>query len=223
MSEAVRNAVFGNVGTIISFRVSPDDAPFLQKYFEPQFEAPDLIQQPSRYFITSMMINGEKAPAFSAKTLNLPAAPKDMTAQIIELTRQRYTIERAIVEARIMEATGMSQPALPEPKPTPPAKAKTENQLNKLDKLKAEEETNAKARTEPKQPAHIGKLATSLLKPAQALPHTNEAGEPKPAKKRRRRRRKGKGSVNVVGLEGTVIKPVPEAQPKNEETVIRLR
>ena len=69
MSEPVRNAVFGNVGTILCFRISPDDAPFLQKYFEPQFEAGDLIQQHSRFFVTTMMINDEKAPAFSAKTL----------------------------------------------------------------------------------------------------------------------------------------------------------
>ena len=72
MGEPVRNAVFGNVGTIVSFRVSPDDAPFLQKYFEPQFEAANLIQQHSRFFVTTMMINDEKAPAFSAKTLNHP-------------------------------------------------------------------------------------------------------------------------------------------------------
>ncbi|MEK7561535.1 MAG: DUF87 domain-containing protein, partial [Patescibacteria group bacterium] len=69
MGEEVRGAVFGNVGTIMSFRVSPDDAPFLQKYFEPEFEAANLIQQHSRFFVISMMIDGEKAPAFSAKTL----------------------------------------------------------------------------------------------------------------------------------------------------------
>src|SRR5205085_1215299 len=90
MEETVRSAVFGNVGTIVSFRVSPDDAPFLQKYFEPQFEATDLIQQHSRYFVITMMINGEKAPAFSAKTLDLPDPPDDHTVDIVEQSRQRY-------------------------------------------------------------------------------------------------------------------------------------
>lgn len=105
MSQPVRDAVFGNVGTIMSFRVSPDDAPFLQKYFEPEFESTDLIQQHSRYFVISMMIGEEKAPAFSAKTLNLPATPADYSAKIIELSRQRYSTPKAEVIIRIKQAT----------------------------------------------------------------------------------------------------------------------
>src|SRR5205823_4577869 len=103
MGEAVRDAVFGNVGTIVSFRISPDDAPFLQKYFEPQFEAGDIIQQHNRHFIVSMTINGEKAPGFSAKTLNLPPQGTNYVSQIIELSRQRYAAERAAVEKIIRE------------------------------------------------------------------------------------------------------------------------
>lgn len=110
MGEEVRNAVFGNVGTVMSFRVSPDDAPFLQKYFEPEFEATDLIQQHSRFFVISMMIDGEKAPAFSAKTLNLPTPPQDNSEQIIELTRQNYASRKADVEVQIKKATGLEQP-----------------------------------------------------------------------------------------------------------------
>ena len=72
MEEHVRGAVFGNVGTMVTFRVSPDDSPFLSKYFEPQFEASDLSNFHNRDFVTSMSINGEKAAAFSGRTLNLP-------------------------------------------------------------------------------------------------------------------------------------------------------
>lgn len=104
MSEPVRNAVFGNVGTMVTFRVSPDDAPFLQKYYEPQFEASDLIQQHNRHFVASMTINGEKAHAFSAKTLSLPQAPESLMSKIIELSRQRYGKPREEVVAYIREA-----------------------------------------------------------------------------------------------------------------------
>ncbi|MCA9349177.1 type IV secretion system DNA-binding domain-containing protein, partial [Candidatus Saccharibacteria bacterium] len=48
MSDVVRGAVFGNVGTMVSFRVSPDDAPFLEKYYTPQFTAQDIIQLANR-------------------------------------------------------------------------------------------------------------------------------------------------------------------------------
>lgn len=107
MSEPVRDAVFGNVGTILTFRISPDDAPFLEKYFTPQFEAGDLIQQHSRFFVITMMINDEKAPAFSAKTLSLPTPPENLSAQIIELSRQCYAQEKAVVDAHIRRAAGL--------------------------------------------------------------------------------------------------------------------
>lgn len=61
MTESVRDAVFGNVGTTISFRVSADDAPILAKQFEPTFDQSDLIQMNNRHFVISMIINGEKA------------------------------------------------------------------------------------------------------------------------------------------------------------------
>ncbi|MCA9351145.1 type IV secretion system DNA-binding domain-containing protein, partial [Candidatus Saccharibacteria bacterium] len=69
MEETVRDAVFGNVGTMITFRVSPDDSPFLVKYYEPQFEAGDLSTFHNRNFVTSMSIRGEKAAPFSGTTL----------------------------------------------------------------------------------------------------------------------------------------------------------
>src|SRR5690606_11109258 len=87
MSDTVRDAVFGNVGTMITFRVSADDAPILSKKFEPQFEAMDLLQMHNRHFIVSMVIKGEKAPAFSATTLTLPPAQTDNMPAIVEHTR----------------------------------------------------------------------------------------------------------------------------------------
>jgi hypothetical protein len=108
MNEMVRDAVFGNVGTMISFRVSADDAPILSKQFEPQFEAGDLLQMQNRLFVANMIINGEKAPAFSAKTLQLPPPQADLSAHIIENTRRVYGRPRAEVEAEIRELSESS-------------------------------------------------------------------------------------------------------------------
>ena len=104
MTDTVRDAVFGNVGTMISFRVSADDAPILSKQFEPQFEPQDLLQMHNRHFIINMVINGEKAPAFSATTLTLPPMQTDNSALIIENTRRTYSRSRAEVEKEIAEA-----------------------------------------------------------------------------------------------------------------------
>ncbi len=166
MGEEVRGAVFGNVGTVMSFRVSPDDAPFLQKYFEPEFEAANLIQQHSRFFVISMMIDGEKAPAFSAKTLNLPQPPDDNSELIIARTRERYSRARAEIELEIREASGL------------PGTAKTE----------AVPESTHQAKPTPHE--QIVKLATGLTHPdKQSSPETTE-----PAKRKRSRRRRTSSS-----------------------------
>lgn len=101
MTETVRDAVFGNVGTMISFRVSADDAPILSKQFEPQFEPTDLLQMHNRHFIVNMVVGGEKTPAFSATTLTLPPEQIDNTGRIIENTRRLYSRSRAEVEQEI--------------------------------------------------------------------------------------------------------------------------
>ncbi|HMR72477.1 MAG TPA: type IV secretion system DNA-binding domain-containing protein, partial [Candidatus Saccharibacteria bacterium] len=103
MQENVRDAVFGNVGTTISFRVSADDAPILAKQFEPQFEAADLLQMHNRSFVINMVIKGEKAPAFSATTLTIPQSQTDYFVQIVDNSRLAYSRPRSEVETEIQE------------------------------------------------------------------------------------------------------------------------
>lgn len=129
MSDTVRDAVFGNVGTMISFRVSADDAPILSKQFEPQFEALDLLQMHNRNFIINMVINGEKAPAFSAKTLQLPPAQSDNTSYIVENTRRIYSRPRIEVEHEI---SSIMQPPQNLLKKTPPIQQLPQNSTAKI-------------------------------------------------------------------------------------------
>ena len=109
MTDSVRDAVFGNVGTTISFRVSADDAPLLVKQFEPTFDASDLIQMANRHFIISMIINGEKVPAFSATTLSIPQPPADNLEAIIASSREQYSRPRSVVEDEIRETIEASE------------------------------------------------------------------------------------------------------------------
>ncbi len=109
MTDSVRDAVFGNVGTTISFRVSADDAPMLVKQFEPTFSESDLVQLNNRNFIISMIINGEKVPAFTATTLSIPESPKDNFEAIIANSRANYARPRAEVEAEIRETIEQSE------------------------------------------------------------------------------------------------------------------
>ncbi len=109
MTDSVRDAVFGNVGTTISFRVSADDAPILVKQFEPTFEADDLLQLNNRNFVISMIIGGEKVPAFSATSLNLPKTPQDNFDKIIESSRRGFSRPRKEVEEEIKETIEQSE------------------------------------------------------------------------------------------------------------------
>jgi hypothetical protein len=214
MSEEVRSAVFGNVGTILCFRISPDDAPFLQKYFEPQFEAADLIQQHSRFFVTTMMISDEKAPAFSAKTLNLPQPPDDLTSRIVTLSRERYAMDRSVVEELVRQNAGLAIDAQPEPQP---AKPRSQDQLRRIQSIAADQTNSEQA----------NKAAASILGGFSA---TAEAGpavtDDKPAKKRRRGKRGGRKNKarQADAAEPAAIQPTNQSRPKDShEEIIHLR
>ena len=109
MTDNVRDAVFGNVGTTISFRVSPEDAPMLIKQFEPTFDESDIIQLNNRHFVISMIINGEKVPAFSATTLSIPETPKDNFDAIVAHSREYFARPRLEVENEIRETIEQSE------------------------------------------------------------------------------------------------------------------
>jgi hypothetical protein len=103
MMQEVKDAVFGNVGSIISFRTSADDARIMLKYFEPKFEEHDLVHMHNRHFAISMVIEGEKVPAFSAISLNLPPFTVDYSSQIIAHSRSMYSQSRDYIERYVSE------------------------------------------------------------------------------------------------------------------------
>ncbi len=101
MPETVRDAVFGNVGSMITFRVGANDATIIGKYFEPVFEPGDLIKLHNYHAFVSMSIAGDKSTPFSGKTLAMPPVESDFSERIIELSRQRYANTREEVEKAI--------------------------------------------------------------------------------------------------------------------------
>jgi hypothetical protein len=101
MMPTVKDAVFGNVGSIIAFRMSADDARTMQRYFEPKFLEYDLIHMHNRHFVISMTIDGEKSQAFSGITLELPTIEQDNSLAIIEASRYTYGTHRSIVDGDV--------------------------------------------------------------------------------------------------------------------------
>ncbi|MNQ27746.1 AAA-like domain protein [compost metagenome] len=212
MNETVRDAVFGNVGTMISFRVSADDAPILSKQFEPQFESNDLLQMHNRNFVINMVINGEKSPAFSARTLELPPPQVDNTGRIIENTRRSYSKSRTEVEEAI---SAVIQP----PQQFQPKKPPVSQSVAKQWPVNAQSQTITPQNQQPKPAAQQGSAATQ---PAPTTPQEAIGSGAAPAKRKRtRRRKKPTTTTDTPSEQGTAqVKPQPST---NDEHELKLR
>jgi CxxC-x17-CxxC domain-containing protein len=111
-NTVVRDAVFGNVGTIISFRVGAEDAEFLEKEFAPVFDQNDLINLPKYNVYLKLMIDGVAGDAFSATSL----PPVDLShteaneEKVIQISRERYAKDKKTVEEKIARWSGFLDP-----------------------------------------------------------------------------------------------------------------
>lgn len=108
IDERVRDAIFGNAGSIVSFRVGAADAEWLEKEFEPVFTANDIVNLPKFQIYLKLMIDGIAGDAFSATTLP-PIKLEDLANEdkIIRISRERYSNSKAEVEEKIRRWTGM--------------------------------------------------------------------------------------------------------------------
>jgi hypothetical protein len=199
MMQEVKDAVFGNVGSIISFRTSADDARIMMKYFEPKFEEHDLVHMHNRHFAISMTIGGEKVPAFSAISLNLPPFATDYTEQIVAHSRAQYARSRTYVEGYVAERYQLIDMAIPKQSQPAPSKQLPVSQSAPKPALPAPKPVTAtQAQTSPSSPATV--LSQAVLGRVAGPPAVAEAATPAdatPAPKRRRtRKRKKKGEVS---------------------------
>ena len=115
MDEKVRDAVFGNVGTFIVFRVGAYDAEVLEQEFAPEFTAQDIVNLGFANVYMKLMINGVASRPFSALTLPpIPFPEKSYKEEIIEFSRKQYATPKEEVEKRISEwHAPVAKPATP--------------------------------------------------------------------------------------------------------------
>ncbi len=107
-NTVVRDAVFGNVGTIITFRVGATDAEYLEKEFEPVFMMNDLVNLAKYNVYLKLMIDGVTSDAFSAT--NLPPLSEELKKgnreKIIKISREKFATPRLVIEEKIMRWSG---------------------------------------------------------------------------------------------------------------------
>ena len=111
-STKVRDAIFGNVGTMTVFRVGAADAEFLENEFTPEFTIEDIVNIPNYHIYIKLMVDGVTTRPFSARTIPpLNVASSAMVAEdIIEMSRERYAKTKEFVETEINQWSGVMEP-----------------------------------------------------------------------------------------------------------------
>ncbi len=102
LDEKIRSAIFGNVGTLIAFRVGARDAQFLKNEFNPVFDEIDLVNLPNYHIYLKLMIDGVTSRPFSAITIPPLGIRTSHKTCVIEASRTKFTKIRAEVEREIM-------------------------------------------------------------------------------------------------------------------------
>lgn len=115
---SVKDAVLGNAGTIICFRIGIDDAEALEKEFQPTFNAYDLINIENRTAYVKLLINGTASKPFNMATLAPAKGDPKLAAALKQLSRLKYGRPKEIVEAEIEERARLGAPARTAPSPT---------------------------------------------------------------------------------------------------------
>lgn len=106
MTEEVRNAVIGNVGTFIAFRVGSTDAELMEKEFAPNFTADDMVNLGFTQMYLKLMIDGIGSRPFSASSLPpIPKPAKSYVSEIIGFSRKHFANEKEKVEELIKKWT----------------------------------------------------------------------------------------------------------------------
>jgi len=105
LEEKIKNAVFGNVGSIVCFRIGAEDAEFVVKQFEPVFDQNDLINIENFNAYVKLLINGLPSIPFNLLTYPPTQGNPEIASAVKEISRLKYGRERSLVEAEILTRT----------------------------------------------------------------------------------------------------------------------
>jgi len=152
-NSTVRDAVFGNVGTMIAFRVGAEDAEFLEKEFEPVFMLNDLVNLTKYNIYLKLMIDGIAGDAFSATTLPPPdlSDTEENEEKIIRNSRERYGQNKAEIEEKIERWSGIviNKPIVQSPAVSAQAKLAEEDLVAEMPVIAIQEDREVEQKIEP--------------------------------------------------------------------------
>ncbi|KND52155.1 MAG: putative Type IV secretory pathway VirD4 component [Parcubacteria bacterium C7867-003] len=103
LQDDIRDAVFGNVGSIMAYRVGAEDAEFLEKQFSPVFTAKDIMNIDNYNFYAKMLVDGKTAKAFNVKANPMPQGKTNVADNLKQLSYLTYGGDREEIEKNILE------------------------------------------------------------------------------------------------------------------------
>jgi hypothetical protein len=125
LTEEIRDAVFGNMGTIVGFRIGQTDVEAVGRYFQPTFDSEDLLRVPNHNTIVRTLIGGVPTQSFSMATLPPLGTPNPRLAVALkQLSAAKFGRPRALVEKEIndrMTVKTITPPASQRYSPSPPS------------------------------------------------------------------------------------------------------
>ncbi len=114
LSEEIRDAVFGNIGTIVSYRIGQNDVESLSRYFKPTFDADDLLRVPNYNSIVRTLVYGVPTQPFSMTALPPLGKPnKELGDALKQLSAAKFGRPRSVVDHEITERMKTIEPPKP--------------------------------------------------------------------------------------------------------------
>ena len=117
LTEQIRDAVLGNVGSMGAFRIGAEDAEFLEKQFEPGFSRFDLVNLDNFTLVMKMMLNNKTSTPFKMETYPPKVGRPEIVEALRKISKLKYGKPKAMVEEDIVRRSFTSQPIAPQ---TPP-------------------------------------------------------------------------------------------------------
>ena len=190
LTDEIRDAVFGNMGTIVAFRVGQNDVDPLTRYFQPTFDADDLLRIPNHNTITRTLIGGVPTQPFSMSMLPPLGSPNPKLAEALkQLSAAKYGRPRAQVEAEIadrlvtkldppssysgsLDSPSGALPGIPSASSSAPPRPTPNSKSSFLDEWLAKHKTNSATPTAQQNPINTTNpsVTTPLSQPSVPSP-----------------------------------------------------
>lgn len=103
LDDGIRDAVFGNVGSLAAFRVGAEDAEFVESHFSPTFAAADIMKVPNRHAYIKMLVHGSVTKPFNMQTVAPVVGDMNVSAQVKNTSREVYGRDKVVVDQMVAQ------------------------------------------------------------------------------------------------------------------------